>query len=56
MKLPLVFAAGSTIFLLGIPTSLAPYPIAPLGNALLISGSIIIAACVIAHSILVVRF
>ena len=48
MKLPIVFASGSTMFLLGIPLSLVA---GFLGSGLMIGGSIIIGAWVIAKSL-----
>ena len=48
MKLPVVFASGCTLILVGIPLSLVA---GFLGGALIIGGSIIIGAWVIASSI-----
>jgi hypothetical protein len=48
MKLPIVFASGSTMVAIGIPLSLAA---GFLGTGLIIGGSIIIGAWVIAKSL-----
>jgi hypothetical protein len=54
MKLRIALGGGCTIFLLGIPTSLAPIglePVQSLGNALIVAGSIMIGAWLIASSL-----
>jgi hypothetical protein len=50
MKLRLTLAFGFTVFLLGIPLSLA-FPVEALGHSLIVAGAIIIGAWVIASEV-----